>query len=204
MSLPLKGLYAITDGKEGDLLLAQAQIALSNGVRILQYRDKSQDHLRRLTEAKALAHLCRAHDALFIVNDDVQLAAAVAANGVHLGRDDPDLAQARQNLGPSAIIGVSCYNQLDRAQVAVEQGADYLAFGRFFPSRTKPEAVLADPGLLHQAKRKWRLPLVAIGGITPENGGLLTQAGADMLAVIQGVFGQADIAEACRRFQRLF
>ncbi len=200
----LQGLYAITDGQQGDALLSQVALALDHGTPVLQYRDKTQDQARRLTEATALAQLCRAHDALFFINDDIELAAEVNADGVHLGENDGDLSQARHRLGKTAIIGVSCYNQLERAEAAVKQGANYLAFGRFFPSQTKPEAALADPDLLRQARQRWHLPLVAIGGITPENGSLLIQAGADMLAVIQGVFGQRDIATACDRFQRLF
>lgn len=202
----LTGLYAITDSQltPGDTLLPAVEAALRGGARVIQYRDKSGDSVRRQHEADALNTLCRAHGALLIVNDDVALAAAVGASGVHLGRDDPQLAAARRRLGSGAIIGVSCYNQLTRAQAAAEQGADYVAFGRFFPSLTKPDAVAATPELLREARRALRLPLVAIGGITPENGGQLIAAGADMLAVIHGVFGQPDIEAAARRFAALF
>lgn len=205
-SLPLRGLYAITDAQltPGDTLVPAVAAALRGGARIIQYRDKSGDGLRRLREASALVALCGRHDAWLIINDDVELAAAVGAAGVHLGRDDAQLQAARRRLGRDAIIGVSCYNALTRAQAAAEQGADYVAFGRFFPSLTKPQAAQADPELLRSAHAVLSVPLVAIGGITPDNGGLLIEAGADMLAVIHGVFGQPDIEAAARRFTALF
>ena len=141
---------------------------------------------------------------MFIVNDDITLAKQTKASGVHLGREDASVADAREQLGPQAIIGVSCYNELTRAETAQAQGADYIAFGRFFPSRTKPQAVQANPDLLREAKKKLHIPVVAIGGITPENGAALIAAGADALAVIEGVFGQPDIRAAAERYARLF
>ena len=141
---------------------------------------------------------------VFLVNDDVELAKQTQADGVHLGREDVSLVQARTQLGPQAIIGVSCYNELARAVQAQNEGADYVAFGRFFPSRTKPQAVQADLELLREAKTKLHIPIVAIGGITPENGASLIAAGADALAVIEGVFGQADVRAAAARYARLF
>lgn len=202
----LTGLYAITDAglTHGAALIPAVTAALRGGARIIQYRDKGDDQRRREQEAAALNALCQAHAALLIINDDVELAATVNAAGVHLGRDDPDLQAARARLGQRAIIGVSCYNQLTLAQTAATQGADYVAFGRFFPSRTKPDAVAASPELLRAARREIDLPLVAIGGITPDNGRLLLDAGADMLAVIHGVFGQPDVEAAARRFADLF
>lgn len=203
---PLYGLYAITDAAltPGDALIPAVAAALRGGARMVQYRDKGTDTRRRADEAAALAALCARHGALLIVNDDVELAAAVGAAGVHLGRDDPDLHAARARLGRAAIIGVSCYNQLTRAEAAAAAGADYVAFGRFFPSRTKPDALAATPDLLAAARRALDLPLVAIGGITPDNGAQLLAAGADLLAVIHGVFGQPDIETAARRFAALF
>jgi len=178
--------------------------ALAGGARVIQYRDKTRDTARRERQARALAALCRAHGALFVINDDVALARAVAADGVHLGRDDATLAQARAQLGPQAAIGVSCYNELSRALQAQAQGADYVAFGSFFPSRTKPAAVPATLELLRQARALLPLPIVAIGGITPTNGATLLHAGADALAVIEGVFGQTDIDAAAKQYARLF
>ncbi|WJW75231.1 thiamine phosphate synthase [Thiohalobacter sp. IOR34] len=202
----LHGLYAITDSgliPPGRLTTAVAA-ALRGGARVVQYRDKSDAAGRRLAEATALATLCRAQGALFLVNDDVELAAACGAHGVHLGREDSALETARRRLGAEAVIGVSCYDDLQRARQAAAAGADYLAFGRFFPSRTKPDAVPASPALLQEAKAELGLPLVAIGGITPDNGGQLIAAGADMLAVVHGVFGQPDIEAAAERFADMF
>jgi thiamine-phosphate pyrophosphorylase len=199
------GVYVITPSEPpAELELAEAvSCALAGGASLVQYRDKSTDPSRRRLEANALLRLCRAAGVPLIVNDDLHLAAELGADGVHLGRDDPSPATARAILGPSAIIGVSCYNDLRRAAWAAQEGADYLAFGRFFPSRSKPLAVQADPSLL-RAGKAFGLPLVAIGGITPENGPSLLAAGADLLAVIEGVFGQTDITAACRRLSRLF
>ncbi len=200
------GLYAIADTQYLDdaHLLPAVGEAITGGARIIQYRDKSHDTLTRLAQAKKISALCRQHGVLFIINDDVALAKESQADGVHLGREDAALTQAREQLGPQAIIGVSCYNDLARAEAAEKQGADYVAFGRFFPSRTKPQAVQASLVLLREAKRKLHIPVVAIGGITPENGASLIAAGADALAVIEGVFGQADVRAAAERYARLF
>lgn len=198
----LRGLYAITDGPRGDLLAA-AEAALAGGARALQYRDKSTDHARRHTEAVALQALCQTHGVPLIINDDIGLAAAVGAAGVHLGEQDADIAVARAQLGPGAIIGASCYDSLPRARQLAAAGADYLAFGAFFSSPTKPHARRAPAALLREAALLG-LPRVAIGGITPDNGGALIDAGADLLAVISGVFGAADVRGAARRYADLF
>lgn len=202
----LKGLYAITAAElpGEDRLLTAVGAALRGGARLVQYRDKSRDDARRLREARALRALCREYGALFLVNDDVALAAACGADGVHLGRDDLPPAQARALLGPDAVIGVSCYNEFARAEAAQDAGADYIAFGSFFPSATKPAAVPARPELLTRAGRELRLPVCAIGGITPENGAALVRAGADMLAVIRGLFGADNIEARARRYAALF
>jgi thiamine-phosphate pyrophosphorylase len=202
----LRGLYAITDPQlcPNEVLTTQVAMTLAGGCRIVQYRDKHNDGALRRTLAKQLLALCRDHQAQLIINDDLQLAHEIGADGVHLGRDDPDPAAARHLLGDKVLIGVSCYNQLELAQLAAGQGVDYVAFGRFFPSHSKPNAVQADPDLLRQARKCIDLPLVAIGGITPENGAPLIAAGADMLAVIHGVFGQPDIEAASRRLCDLF
>lgn len=202
----LRGLYAITEASlqsPGQLLERAAQ-ALDGGVRVLQYRDKSDDAALRLRQARGLAELCRAHGVALIINDDVQLAADSGADGVHLGKDDANPAAARRRLGTQAIVGVSCYNQWERAQRAAEQGADYIAFGRFFASRTKPAAAQADAQLIARARRELGLPVVAIGGITPHNGVSLIAAGADMLAVVQGVFAADDVRRAAAAYAALF
>lgn len=202
----IRGLYAIADTRlldEARLSTAVEQ-ALRGGARIIQYRDKSNDSARRGRQARTLKSLCVTYGACFIVNDDVALARAVGADGVHLGRHDVALAAARTALTGTAVIGVSCYDDLARAVRAVAGGADYVAFGSFYPSRTKPDAVRADLDLLQHARARLNVPLVAIGGITPENGAALIAAGADALAVISGLFDQADVQAAARRYCELF
>ncbi|MBX3691859.1 thiamine phosphate synthase [Dokdonella sp.] len=200
--LPDHGVYAITDGPRDDLVEA-VRAALAGGARLVQYRDKGTDRARRETEARALASLCRDHGAPLIVNDDVELAHAVGADGVHVGAGDASVIEARARLGPRAIIGVSCYNSIERARQLAGAGADYLAFGAFFPSPSKPTARPADPGVLCEA-RMLGLPLVAIGGINADNARLLVDAGADYLAVISAVFGAADITAATRELASRF
>lgn len=200
----MRGLYVITDGSTGAALLYKAERALQGGAALLQYRDKTTDAARRWQEAAALRQLCRQHGATFIVNDDVALAQAVQADGVHLGRDDMTVQQARALLGKAAIIGVSCYNQLDLARTAQQQGADYIALGSFFPSPTKPQAVHADLTLLRQAQQQLGLPICAIGGITLATAPLLVEHGATMLAVISDVFNAEDIAAQARRYAVLW
>lgn len=200
----IRGLYAVTDA----VTLARpdyatcVEAALRGGARTIQYRDKGTDAARRSEQAQTLARLCARYNAAFIVNDDVALARAVRA-GVHLGRDDGAVATARAALGSTASIGVSCYNELARAKSALAQGADYIAFGAFFSSRTKPHAVVASLDLLCAA-RDLPIARVAIGGITADNGAVLLAAGADALAAIDGVFLQADIETAARRYAKLF
>ena len=202
---PFTGLYAITDAAlKGQAIETQVELAIRGGARVVQYRDKSQDAHQRKAEAQAIHAVCRSFDVPLLINDDVQLAADIDADGVHLGRDDANLDIARKQLGPQAIIGVSCYNRLQLAERAVEAGADYVAFGRFFPSQSKPEAIHAGTELLNVARAKLDCPIVAIGGITPDNGRQLIQAGADMLAVIRGVFAADDITQAARSLHDLF
>ncbi|WP_018972314.1 thiamine phosphate synthase [Rudaea cellulosilytica] len=200
--LTRRGLYAITDGPRPDLLAA-VKAALRGGVALLQYRDKTADSARRAFEARALRELCARFEIPFIVNDDVELALAAGADGVHLGEDDGDIAAARARLGAGAIIGVSCYDSPARARHLAAAGADYLAFGAFFPSPTKPNARRATPEMLREAK-PLGLPLVAIGGVTPDNARPLIDAGADFLAVISGIFAQADPEAAARRYAAMY
>lgn len=202
----ITGLYAIADTSvvAANRLIESVSAAMDGGARVVQLRDKGALGGKLPGIAQHLSDLCRTRKIVFIVNDDVELARAVHAHGVHIGRDDSSLVTARSRLGPEAIIGVSCYNDLGRAMAAEAAGADYLAFGSFYPSMIKPDAVRADTALLRQARAALHCPIVAIGGITPENGGALLAAGASALAVIQGVFGQTDIATAARRFNDLF
>lgn len=202
----LSGLYAITPEhpRAGLSLALQVKQAAVGGARVIQYRDKSGDREKRRMEAASVLDVCRHYGVLFIVNDDVALAATIGADGVHLGQDDETLARARLTLDEGALIGISCYDSLERARRAEALGADYVAFGRFFPSTSKPGAVPADPQLLERARALIRLPIVAIGGITPQNGGPLIRAGADMLAAIDAVFGRGDIRAAAHSFAQLF
>lgn len=201
-----RGLYAITDAAllPDDRLVTAVEQALLGGARLVQYRDKSSDGARRLTQARTLNALCRRHDVPLIINDDVELAAQIGAAGVHIGKDDPALATARARLGATALIGVSCYDCLALALDAERAGADYIAFGAFFPSPTKPAEIQAPLGLLREAKITLTVPIVAIGGITPDNAPSLLNAGADALAVVSAVFAQPDIQAAARRFAALF
>ena len=200
------GLYVITDtallAERG--LLSTVEAALAGGARMLQYRDKGTDQPRRYQEAAALQGLCAQYQVPLLINDDVALALAVGAAGVHLGEQDGRVSDARSRLGAQAIIGVSCYNELQRVRQAQADGADYVALGSFFRSATKRTARVADIALLPAAKALCRLPLVAIGGITPDRGATLIAAGADWLAVIQGVFAQADVQGAAAQFAALF
>ena len=200
----LHGLYAITDARSfaGRDMGECVEQALLGGARLIQYRDKSEDQKQRLQQAQALRALCDQHRALLIINDDVALAKQVGADGVHLGIDDADITEARAQLGADAIIGISCYNRFELAEQAAAQNADYLAFGAFYSSPTKPAAVRAEIELLRRAQQ-FNLPLCAIGGITAENAAVLIEAGADMLAVISGVFAAADISAEAQRFATL-
>ena len=202
----LNGLYAITDARlqRPDQLTECVRQAIDGGARLIQYRDKSADAVFRLRQANALADLCRQRGVTLIINDDVELAAECGAQGVHLGENDADPQTARQLLGANAIIGVSCYNRLPLALQAANQGADYIAFGRFFPSRTKPKAVQASLDLIRMARQQLSLPLAAIGGITAHNAAALLDAGVAMLAVVHGVFGAADIRQAAAAYAALF
>ena len=204
----LGGLCAIT---VDDLLLprlsALVKAALDGGAPFVQYRNKIAPRPLRRAQAAEMLRICRAAGARLIINDDVWLAVEIGADGAHLGRDDApggSLAAARDALGPQRILGVSCYNELSRAEEAARAGADYLAFGSMFTSRTKPTAVRAPLELLGKAKRQFGLPIAAIGGITLENAPQLIDAGADMLAVVSDLFDAMDIKARAEAYQQLF
>ena len=201
----VSGLYAITpDEADTAELLRKVRLALLGGVRVLQYRNKAADATLRLKQAGALRELTREFAVALIINDDVALAQQVDADGMHLGGADGSVADARARLGSGRLIGVSCYNRLALAHEAVRQGADYVAFGSFFCSTVKPAAAVATPDLLRQARRELAVPLVAIGGITVQNGAQLLEAGANALAVISAVFDTPDIEGAAKEFSNLF
>jgi thiamine-phosphate pyrophosphorylase len=198
-----RGLYLITpDEADTARLLARVEAVIGHAA-LLQYRNKTASRATRLAQAKALRALCAGHGVPLIANDDFALAREVGADGAHLGEDDGDIRTARDQLGASAIIGVSCYDDLARARAAAEAGASYVAFGAFFPSSTKPNARRASVDLLRDSAALG-LPRVAIGGITPDNARGLVDAGADLLAVISGVFDAPDPAAAARAYRDCF
>ncbi|HVE48746.1 MAG TPA: thiamine phosphate synthase [Casimicrobiaceae bacterium] len=198
----LRGLYAVTpDLDDTTALTAMVSAAIDGGATAVQYRNKTAPKELRRTQAYALAVLCRSRDTLYIVNDDPQLAALVNADGVHLGEDDIDIAAARDIVGPTALIGVSCYDDLSRARTLADQGVDYLAFGSLFASSVKPNARRASLELL-SAARSLGVPIVGIGGIDENNAAEVIDAGADAVAVINAVFGVDDVESAAERIAR--
>jgi thiamine-phosphate pyrophosphorylase len=203
MRFPASGLYAITqtDNKSGDTIIKEVAAAIRGGAVIVQYRDKNPADAHFL--AKELVKICHQHHVPLVINDDVELAAMAGADGVHIGKEDGAIARARKRLGDDAIIGVSCYDFVERALDAQGQGATYVAFGRFFPSSSKPLAAPAKIKTLRQAKFLLDIPIVAIGGILPENGAQLLSAGADLLAVIGGIF-DTQPEQSAREYQALF
>ncbi|WXL25041.1 thiamine phosphate synthase [Ectopseudomonas mendocina] len=205
--MKLSGLYAITDTQLlSGRLLPYVEAALKGGARLLQYRDKSNEEARRLREAEALRELCERYSAKLIINDDAELAARLGV-GLHLGQGDGSLSAARALLGRQAIIGSTCHSQLELADRAIKEGADYVAFGRFYNSNTKPGAPSANLELLDTAKARLTAPIVAIGGVTLDNAPQLIAHGASMLAVIHGLFSAESAAEVERRahaFSQLF
>lgn len=202
---PLEGLYAITpDWSDTRRLLTTTEALLAAGCRILQYRNKTASPCHRAEQAGALRALTLAYGARLIINDDVALALAVGADGVHLGADDGDLLAARARLPVPLWLGASCYQSIDTARTAIAAGADYVAFGRFFPSTSKPLARQAEPDLLRTARQQLSHPLCAIGGITVDNAPPLITAGAQMLAVIGALYEAEDPGRRARDFINLF
>ena len=202
---PLRGLYAITPDDEDDArLLAQVERVLEGRPALLQYRNKRVQGAQRCVQARALLGLCRAAGVPLIINDDLALACEIGADGVHLGREDGDLAAARHRLGEGRILGVTCYADWTRAQAGAAAGADYLAFGALFPSTTKPSAPPAPFSLITRARRELHLPVAAIGGITLDNAAQVIEAGADLIAVVSDVFAAADPAARAAAYRALF
>jgi len=200
-----RGLYAVTpDEPDTRRLIAKVRLALAGGAAAVQYRNKPAGPPLRRLQAAALTEICREAGVPLIVNDDLPLALEVGAAGVHLGREDGELADARNRLGPGKLLGASCYDRIDLAVAAAGGGADYVAFGAMFASPTKPAARRAPLTLLEEARRRTGLPVVAIGGITLDNAGAVVAAGADGLAVITALFAADDIAARARAFQELF
>ena len=199
-----RGLYLITpDDVDTARLLARTAPLLAAGATWLQYRNKVAGEALRHEQAVALQGLCLQAGVPLIINDDLRLARAIGAAGVHLGEDDGDIAAARALLGAEAIIGSSCYDRLELAETAVAAGADYVAFGAFFPTRSKTGTRHADPRLLGEAA-SLGVPRVAIGGITPDNARALVEAGADLVAVISGVYDAADPVASVHAYRQSF
>ena len=206
--MKLAGLCAVTvDDHLLPRLSALVKAALDGGAPLVQYRNKVAPHPLRRAQAAEMLRICRASGAKLIINDDVWLAVEIGADGAHIGRDDApggSLAAARDALGPKRILGVSCYNELARGEEAAAAGADYLAFGTMFPSRTKPAAVRAPLELLGAARKRFGLPIAAIGGITLDNAPQVIAAGADMIAVVSDLFDAMDIKSRAQAYQQLF
>jgi thiamine-phosphate pyrophosphorylase len=201
----IAGLYAITpDLADTDDLLYRVRAALAGGARVLQYRNKSASTQLRLTQARALQALCAARGVPLIINDHLDLALAVDAAGLHLGGEDGDIAAARARLGADKLLGVSCYDRLELVEAALAAGADHVAFGSFFASGVKPDAVRPPLDLIGRARQRFTVPLVGIGGITAANAPQLITAGISAIAVISAVFSAPDIEAAAREFQSLF
>jgi thiamine-phosphate pyrophosphorylase len=201
-TLPRNGIYAITDGQP-HRLVERTEQALAGGVAMIQYRDLSNDHPRRFAEATALATLCARHGRPLIIDHDIALAQAVGAAGVHLSQADGDPAAARAMLGAQSIVGMSCYASVELAVASARAGASYVSFGAFFPSPTKPQAGRAPLDLLRQTATLG-IARVAIGGITPDNGRLLVDAGADFIATVSAIYGASDTRTAAAEMAALF
>ncbi|MDP1611604.1 MAG: thiamine phosphate synthase [Sulfuritalea sp.] len=206
--MKIAGLCAVTvDDPLLPRLSALVKAALDGGAPFVQYRNKVASRPLRRAQAAEMLRICRAAGAKLIINDDVWLAVEIGADGAHLGRGDApggSLTAARDALGPKRVLGVSCYNELACGEEAAAAGADYLAFGSVFPSRTKPAAVLASLELLGEAKRRFGLPVAAIGGITLDNAPQVIAAGADMIAVVSDLFDAMDIKARATAYQQLF
>ncbi|MGV6394585.1 thiamine phosphate synthase [Pseudomonas caspiana] len=197
--MKLRGLYAITDSQLlAGKFLSYVEAALDGGVTLLQYRDKGSDESRRLREATELLKLCERYKTRLIINDDADLAARLDV-GVHMGQTDGSLTDARGLLGHKAIVGATCHGSLEMAEKAKADGATYIAFGRFFNSNTKPGAPAIELDVLRQARARFNLPIAVIGGITLENAPPLVEHGADLLAVVHGLFGAKNTQEVTRR-----
>ena len=206
LNFPTRGLYAVTDSALCRPLGLDECVrqAIDGGAVVIQYRDKTPDYPKRRREATSLLAICDRAGVPLIINDDLELAAQIGAHGVHIGREDQSLAMAREALGPNCLIGVSCYDSLDLAQTAQANGATYVAFGSFFPSKTKPGATPVGLDMVRRGRAQLQVPVVGIGGITTANGLTLLDAGVDMLAVVSGVFASPSPKQAAAEFSRLF
>ena len=204
-SFIIKGLYAITpDSADLNTLIQKTKSAIEGGAFMVQYRSKIQDRDVKMQQCAAILRLCREYEIPCIVNDDVDMCRILEADGVHLGEKDDNIAEVRHMLGEDAIIGSSCYDQLDRAKTAQKEGASYVAFGAMFPTSTKPNAPRASLALLKEAKREIQIPIVAIGGITVNNAHDVIKTGIDAIAVINSLYEAKSIKETAETFAKMF
>ena len=201
----MEGVYAVTpDEPDTDILIAKVEAALQGGISVLQYRNKQASHKLQTQQARAILHLCRQYQVPLIINDSIKLCLALDADGVHLGADDGDLLAARARLGANKILGASCYNRFDLAEMAQQACVNYVAFGACFASSTKPHAPVANLDLFKRATEQLKVPAVAIGGITLGNATQVIAAGASAIAVINAIFNATDIKFATQQFTKLF
>ena len=204
-SFIIKGLYAITpDSADLNTLIQKTQLAIEGGAFMVQYRSKIRNRDVKMQQCAAILRLCREYDVPCIVNDDVEICRVLKADGVHLGENDDNIAEVRHILGEDAIIGSSCYDQLNRAKQAQKEGASYVAFGAVFPTPTKPNAPRATLELLREAKSEIQIPIVAIGGITMNNAHDVIETGVDAIAVITSLYESNSIKETAETFSQMF
>jgi len=200
----IKGLYAITpDERDLFALISKVESCIKGGARLIQYRSKIFSKIEQNKQAKEVKRVCDFYKVPLIINDDIELCRILDADGVHLGEHDDSLEKARLILGPSKIIGVSCYNSIDRVQKAVDKGATYIALGACFPTATKPNAPIASLDLIALVLKKFKIPVVAIGGINLENIELLINEGINCIAMINSLFKEKDIEGTARQFSCL-
>ena len=204
-SFIIKGLYAITpDSADLNTLIQKTKSAIEGGAFMVQYRSKIQDRDVKMQQCAAILRLCREYEIPCIVNDDVEMCRVLEADGVHLGEKDDNIAEVRHILGEDAIIGSSCYDQLNRAKSAQKEGASYVAFGAMFPTSTKPNAPRASLALLKEAKREIQIPIVAIGGITVNNAHDVIKTGIDAISVITSLYEAKSIKETAETLSKMF
>lgn len=204
-SFIIKGLYVITpDMADLNTLIHKTKLAIEGGASMVQYRSKMLDRDVKMQQSAAILRLCRQYDVPCVINDDVEMCRILEADGVHLGEKDDNIEEVRRILGEDAIIGSSCYNQLERAKQAQKEGASYVAFGTMFPTPTKPSAPRATLALLKEAKREIHIPIVAIGGITMNNAHDVIETGIDAIAVITSLYEAKSIKETAETFLKMF
>jgi thiamine-phosphate pyrophosphorylase len=205
MSMLVRGLYVITpDTTDTSQLCKMVGCVLSGGARFIQYRNKTASSQLRLTQSRAIYLLCKQHRVPLIINDHLDIALEIDADGLHVGQNDTSIMEVRDTLGRNKIVGASCYNHLSLAVEAEKAGADYVAFGAFYPSATKADAARASISLLDEAKKTLSIPIVAIGGINLSNAQNLIVHGCDSIAVSQALFSAQDIRSTAQHFSRLF